>query len=119
VKQLPESVTVGHVRQLARELAVLLCGEWPCLVLDFSAVQELDRAGVELLLQSMESALKRNGDVKFSTVSPQVRVILGLTGVERLFECFTNTSDAVESFHRFPASAFPRATVAKPLSVAG
>jgi anti-anti-sigma regulatory factor len=119
VKQLPESVTLGQVKQLAVELAPLLSGDWPCLVFDFSEVRELDRSGVEMLLHSMESAMKRNGDVKLSAVPPQVGVILGLTGVDRLFQSFQNTADAIESFHRFPAQAFPRTTGAKVLSMAG
>jgi anti-sigma B factor antagonist len=119
VKHLPESVTRGHVKQLAGELASLLTGDWPCLVFDFSEVRELDRAGVEMLLQSMESAMKRNGDVKLAAVSPEVAVILGLTGVDRLFESFRDTADAVESFHRFPVQAFPRTTGAELVSVAG
>jgi anti-anti-sigma factor len=119
VKQLPECVTAGLVKQLAGELSSLLGGDWPCLVFDFSDVQELDRAGVEMLLHSMESAMKRNGDVKLSAVSPRVSVILGLTGVDRLFESFQKTSDAIESFHRFPVQALPRTAGAKPLSVTG
>jgi anti-sigma B factor antagonist len=119
VKQLPESVTAGQVKQLTKELSSLLSGDWPCLVFDFSQVQELDRAGVEMLLHSMESAMKRNGDVKLSAVSPEVSVILGLTGVDRLFESFKSTSEAIESFHRFPGQAFPRTTGAKLLSVTG
>jgi anti-sigma B factor antagonist len=119
VKQLPGSVTLGHVKQLAGELASLLSGDWPCLVFDFSEVQELDRSGVEMLLRSMESAMKRNGDVKLSAISPRVAVVLQLTGVDRLFEVFKNTSDAVESFHRFPAQVFPRTTGATVLSIAG
>src|ERR1700730_14874360 len=93
VKQLPERVTAVQVKHLAEELGSLLSGDWPCLVFDFSEVQELDRAGVEMLLHCMESAMKRNGDVKLSAVSPEVTVILGLTGVDRLFESFKRTAD--------------------------
>jgi anti-anti-sigma factor len=113
VKQLPESVKLGQIKELSRELAPLLQGAWPCLVLDFAEVQEFDRAGVEMLLRSMEAAMKRNGDVKLSAVSAQVAVILKLTGVDRLFETFENTADAVESFHRFPVQAFRHGAGAK------
>ena len=108
VKDLPESVTLSHVPELCRELVRLARGDWPCLVLDFSAVLELDRAGVELLLRTMEEVVKRNGDVKFSAVSPQIGMILELTRVDRLFEFFDTAADAVSSFTSFPLAALRR-----------
>ena len=108
VKDLPESVTLNHIAELCRELVPLAHGDWPCLVLDFSAVRELDRAGVELLLRTMEEVVKRNGDVKFAAVSPQIGMILELTRVDRLFEFFDNAADAVSSFTSFPLVAFSR-----------
>jgi len=106
VKQLPESVSLGHVQQLFLEVAPLLEGDRPCLVLDFSEVRQLDSAGIEMLLHCMEQAMKRNGDVKLAAVSPQAAVILELTRVDRLFEIFEKSSDAVESFHHFSVRAF-------------
>jgi|SRR5882762_9810921 anti-anti-sigma factor len=108
VKDLPESVTLNHIPELCGELVPLAHGDWPCLVLDFSAVRELDRAGVELLLRTMEEVVKRNGDVKFAAVSPQIGMILELTRVDRLFEFFDNAADAVSSFTSFPLVAFSR-----------
>ena len=111
VKQLPDRVSVNETHQLFRELAPLFEGDRPCLVFDFSEVRQLDSAGIEMLLRCMEEAMKRNGDVKLTAVSPQVTVILELTRVDRLFEIFENPSDAVESFHRFPVQAFRQTTV--------
>jgi anti-sigma B factor antagonist len=111
VKQLPDRVSVNETQQLFRELAPLFEGDRPCLVFDFSEVRQLDSAGIEMLLRSMEEAMKRNGDVKLAAVSPEVAVILELTRVDRLFEIFENPSDAVESFHRFPVEAFRQTTV--------
>ena len=113
VKQLPERVGLGQVQPLFRELAPLLNGDRPRLVFDFSEVRHLDSAGIEMLLHSMEEAMKRNGDVKLAAVSPQVAVILKLTRVDRLFEIFETPADAVESFHRFPVEAFRQTTGAK------
>jgi anti-sigma B factor antagonist len=106
VKDLPESVTLSHIPDLCREIVPLARVDWPCLVFDFSNVKELDRAGVELLLLTMEEAVKRNGDLKLAAVPPQIAVILELTRVDRLFEIFDTPDNAVESFHSFPARAF-------------
>jgi anti-sigma B factor antagonist len=106
VKELPENVTLHRAHEFLREVQPLLKAERPCLVFDFSEVRHLDSAGVEMLLRCMEEAMKQNGDLKLAAVSPEVAVILELTRVDRLFEVFENSSDAVESFYRFPVHAF-------------
>ncbi len=103
VKQLPEILDVTHSEAFLRELAPHFERDHPRLVFDFSAVRHLDSAGVDLLLRSMEEAMKRNGDVKLAAVSPHLAVILEMTRVDRLFEIFETCTDAVESYHRFPA----------------
>ncbi len=117
VKQLPEHLGAQQSHAFFRELAPLLASDRPRLVFDFTAVRHLDSAGVELLLQCMEEAMKRNGDLKLAAVSPQLAVILEMTRVDRLFEIFPSSTEAVESFHRFPAqglkteAAIPRTTL--------
>ena len=106
VKPLPECVSRNEAQEILREVEPVLEVDRPCLVFDFSEVQRIDSAGVEMLLRCMEEAMKRNGDVKLGAVSPAVAVILELTRVDRLFEIFERVPDAVESFHRFPVEAF-------------
>lgn len=106
VKQLPEYLGVQQCQAFLRELEPVLDRDRPRLVFDFTGVQHLDSAGVEFLLRCMEEAMKRNGDLKLAAVSPQLAVILEMTRVDRLFEIFDNSTDAVESFHRFSASAW-------------
>jgi len=104
VKALPEDVTLRRAHQFFNEVQPLLRGDRPCLVFDFSDVRRLDSAGVEMLLRCMEEAMKRNGDLKLASVA----VILELTRVDRLFEIFENSADAVESFYRFPVPTMQR-----------
>jgi len=101
VKLLPETVSAQQSQAFYREVEPVLEADRPRLVFDFSAVRHFDSAGVELLLRCMEEAMKRNGDVKLASISPQLAVILEMTRVDRLFEIFENSYDAVESFHRF------------------
>ena len=110
VKILPKSMSRKLAQEWFREIAPSLVSTRPSLVLDFSEVGDLDSAGVEVLLRCMEETMKRNGDVKFAAIPPNVSAILELTRVSRLFEIFEHTSDAVESYHRFPAHAFPDTT---------
>jgi len=105
VKLLPETVGAQQSQAFYREVEPLLEADRPRLVFDFTSVRHFDSAGVELLLRCMEEAMKRNGDVKLSGLSPQLSVILEMTRVDRLFEIFENCNDAVESFHRFSPAA--------------
>ena len=111
VTQLPEAVTLNNAHQLRREIAPALEADRPCLVFDCSRVRQLDSAGIEMLLTSLEEAMKRNGDVKLAAVSSQVSVVLKLTRVDRLFEIFEDSRDAAESFDRFRVQALRPATV--------
>jgi anti-sigma B factor antagonist len=105
VRQLPESMTRGRAQQLLSEIAESLEQERPQMVFDFSTVRQLDSAGIEVLLRSMEEVMKRGGDLKLAAIPAGPTVILELTRVDRLFEIFATTADAVESFHRFTADA--------------
>lgn len=111
VKQLPPILDAPGSRAFFQEIAPDLENDRPCLVLDFSQVRYLDSAGVELLLRCVEETMKRNGDVKLATVTPEMASILGMTRIDRLFEVFDTCGNAVESFHRFSARALqPTAT---------
>lgn len=105
VLQLPEKLILGQADLFFREIKAFLTADRPRVVFDFSAVKRLDSAGVEMLLNSMEEVMKRNGDLKLAALTPSQTAILEVTRVDELFEVFDNTSDAVESFHQFPVHA--------------
>jgi anti-anti-sigma factor len=102
VKQLPEKLSVRQGRVFFREVESCLKADRPRLVLDCSKVQQLDSAGIQMLLRCLEEALKRNGDVKLAVIPPGAAATLELTRVDRLFEVFGSTADAVNSFQQFP-----------------
>jgi anti-anti-sigma factor len=106
VKQLPEKLSVKQGRLFVREVESCLKTDRPRVVLDCSKVRQLDSAGVQVLLRCLEEAMKRNGDVKLAAIPPGAAAILELTRVDRLFETFDNTADAVNSFRRFPTGPF-------------
>ncbi len=74
--------------------------ERPCIVLDCSKMNQMDRLSIQLLLCCLEEAVKRNGDVKLSAVPAEARSTLKLTGVDRIFEIFETNAEAVNSFRR-------------------
>jgi hypothetical protein len=72
--------------------------EGPRLVFDLSQVEEMDAAGVDMLLQCMTEAMKKDGDLKLASPSPRALVILELTQMDRLFEIFETPAEAAASF---------------------
>jgi anti-anti-sigma factor len=106
VRQLPEKFGVKQGRIFFREVESCFQSDRPRVVLDLSKVRHIDSAGIQVLLRCLEEAMKRNGDVKLAAIPPAAASMLKLTRADRLFEAFDNASDAVLSFHQFPANAF-------------
>jgi anti-sigma B factor antagonist len=98
VLQLPEQLTAKAQRDFVRELECSMDASRPYVVIDCSNVAQLDRSIVHVMLRSLEEAMKRNGDVKLAGISSDVDLMGRFAAVNRLFEIFDSTEDAVESF---------------------
>src|ERR1700693_633685 len=105
IMELPEQLKQSEVKTFMRELQPLLDSARPCVVLDCSKIQDIDSAGVEMLLQCLELAMKRDGDLKLAAVSPASAIILELMRVDRLFEVFETSDEAARSFQAFGTAA--------------
>lgn len=98
VEQIPASLDAKSERRFLRELEANMNVERPAIVLDCSTVREMNSAAMHLLLCCLESAMKRNGDVRLYGVSPQAKLNLELAGINRLFRIFSTVDEAVNSF---------------------
>ena len=85
-----------YLRDLERDLNVVR----PAIVIDCSHCANMNLAAIHLLLRCLEEAMKRNGDIRLSGISPEGRLLLERAGVDRLFRIFPTIGEAVESFHR-------------------
>ncbi|HEY6445319.1 MAG TPA: STAS domain-containing protein [Acidobacteriaceae bacterium] len=108
VHEIPDRVTSASERRFLRDLQNYVETERPRLVLDCSRVLQMDRATVHLLLSCLEEAMKRNGDAKLAALRPEARATLQFVGVHRLFEMYTTTSEAIQSFRHRPAGVAPQ-----------
>jgi anti-anti-sigma factor len=106
VKQLPEMLSSKQGRGFFRQAESCLNTDRPRVVLDCSRVQQLDSAGIQVLLRCLEEAMKRNGDVKLAAIPPGAATSLELAKVDHLFEVFDSTAAAVNSFSELPAQPF-------------
>jgi anti-sigma B factor antagonist len=105
VKRLPERLNARTTREFLRDVQPFLSADRPQLVFDLSEVEQLDVAGVEMLVHCMSQAHKRDGDLKLASLSPHAAVVMELTRTERLFEIYETSVDAVRSFSGFLPNA--------------
>ena len=98
VMQMPERLSRAEAEMFHAELRPLLEVDHPRIVFDFSCTRDMESAGVEMLLHCMEEAMRRDGDVKLSSLTPSSAVLLELMKVDRLFEIFDTPEEAVRSF---------------------
>jgi anti-sigma B factor antagonist len=96
--RLPESLDMKQARAFLEEVRPLLEQDRPQVVFDLSEVLRIDAAGVEMLLDCMKLATRRDGDLKLASLSPQAQIVLDLTRASRLFEIYASSAEAVRSF---------------------
>jgi anti-anti-sigma regulatory factor len=107
VEQLPEISSMRQGRKYLREITSGMSVDRPHIVFDCCTVRLANDALIHMLLCCLEEALKRNGDVKLAALPPAVEAMLQRAGVDRVFERYNTTNDAVNSF-RHPADELPR-----------
>jgi anti-sigma B factor antagonist len=98
VMELPENLNHAEGKAFMADMKPLLQGHRSRVVLDGSQVEHMDSAGIEMLLQCMDEAMKRDGDLKMAALSPAAAAILELMRVDRLFEVYESTDEAARSF---------------------
>jgi anti-anti-sigma factor len=105
VMEVPSTLSYAEGRSFLLELLPLLKTDRPHIVLDCTRLQQVDSAGIEILLQCIDEAMKRDGDVKLSAISPETATIMELMRVDRLFEIFDTAEEAKRSFRATPLEA--------------
>ncbi len=105
VKRVPALLNSRQARLFREEVRPLIQIDRPQLVFDLAAVRQIDAAGIDMLLECMTEASKRDGDLKLANLSPHAAVILELTRTDRLFEIYETATDAVKSFSSFLPNA--------------
>lgn len=100
VEQVSEVTSEDQGRRFLRRIQDRMSGMRPGLVLDCSGLSQMDRPVLNLLLSCLEEAMKRNGDARLVAVSPSAQVMLKMIGADRLFQIFSSSADAVNSFYQ-------------------
>ena len=98
VIKLPEHVRAKEARSFMRALQPELRRDRPRVVVDMSAVKDMDTTALDVLLECMSQVARRDGAVKLAGISPEAATVLELTRMDQIFEMFPTVSEAASSF---------------------
>jgi anti-sigma B factor antagonist len=98
VVKLPEHVAAKEARTFMRALQPELRRDRPRVVVDMSAVKDIDTAALDMLLECMTQVARRDGAMKLAGISPEAAIVLELTRIDQIFEMFPTVSEAASSF---------------------
>ena len=107
VKQLPQTLNEEQAWAFLESFKLSLTADRPRIVLNCASLSTFNRSSLHLLLCCLEEAMKRNGDVKLSSLSETARAALEGTGIGALFKIFDTDAEAIKSFQRLPLFAVP------------
>lgn len=68
------------------------------LLIDLKDVRFIDSSGLGALVSGFKNAISHQGNLKLSSLQPQVKSMFELTRLHRVFEIFASTSEALENF---------------------
>jgi anti-sigma B factor antagonist len=68
------------------------------LLIDLNDVRFIDSSGLGALVSGFKNAISHQGNLKLSSLQPQVKSMFELTRLHRVFEIFPTAGEAMDSF---------------------
>jgi anti-sigma B factor antagonist len=68
------------------------------ILIDLKDVRFIDSSGLGALVSGFKNAISHQGILKLSTLQPQVKSMFELTRLHRVFDIFSATDEALDSF---------------------
>jgi len=75
------------------------------IVLNLAWIEYIDSSGLGVLVASLISARHRGAQIKLAALGPKARHVLSIARVDRLFEVYDSSDEAIKSFHPHPEAA--------------
>ncbi len=71
---------------------------YPNIIVDLNGVHFIDSTALAILVQGMRRSRERRGDVRLCGLQQPVRMVLELTRLDKVFEIYSNRSEAATGF---------------------
>ena len=89
-------LTIDTSEELEEKIKVCL-KEGGCFILDLSSLAYVDSSGLGILVQFHKSLRAKNGKIVLASLTDNVRKVMEITRLIKLFEVFPSRSEAVHS----------------------
>lgn len=86
------------VKYLKEDVTSMIKSKITLLVLDMSGVDFIDSSGLGSLVSCLRLVNSENGDIRLAALQDQIRALIELTRLHRVFQIFEDRDTAVNSF---------------------
>jgi anti-sigma B factor antagonist len=93
-----KELDAGNTADFKRDMAPVL-EAYARVVLDLNGVRFIDSSGLGSFLSCLRKLTAKGGDLKLCRVSKQVRTVIELVRMNRMFEILDTREEAVGAFH--------------------
>ena len=93
-----ERLDAHNSGDLKVELAGLFDGKEKNILVDLRDVRFIDSSGLGALVSGFKNAISHQGSLKLSSLQPQVKSMFELTRLHRVFEIFSSSEEALDTF---------------------
>ncbi len=100
ILKLQGSLDVGVQKLLKEKIVETAQSLEKDVVLDFSQVEFIDSSCLGVLVSTNKSIKESRGDLKLASMSDEVKSIFEITRLNKVFEIYETTNEAIESFYR-------------------
>ena len=73
---------------------------WKKIIVDLDKCEFMDSTFLGALINGLKKLSEKGGKLKLSSVHSDSKILLEITGTEKLFEIFKTKKDAIESFEK-------------------
>lgn len=70
----------------------------PNLVFDCTNLEFIDSSGLGILLRTLRRSISADKDIRLAAINEQVRMLFEITRADQIFQIFSTTEEAVNSF---------------------
>jgi len=88
----------GESNQLAKRIKEAIEQGRKQLVLDVANVRHVDSAGLGILVAAHRTAKGQGASVKLARITDRFKLLLNITKLITIFECYPSVEEAVKSF---------------------
>lgn len=98
-------IVFGEEADELRRTVLALLVNTQRIVLDLAWIEYIDSSGLGVLVASMISARHHRAEIKLAAVGSKARQVLTIARVQRLFEIYDSSDEAIKSFRPPKAAA--------------